>query len=73
MHIKKAPGVGTVLPHISSLSNIRCYNWHRWWNVSPHEYAVVVPARQAYSHCASVGNTYAQPAGILPACWHSNG
>ena len=45
-----------------------CYNSHcSDGYLSPHEYAVVVPARQAYSHCASVGNTYAQPAGILPA------
>ena len=29
----------------------------------PHEYAVVVPARQAYSHSASVGKAYSQPAG----------
>ena len=25
--------------------------------VGPHEYAVVVPAREAYSHCDSVGKT----------------
>jgi hypothetical protein len=59
MHIKKAPGVGTVLAHILRLVGIIAMVpvGIRALILSPHEYAVVVPARQAYSHCASVGNT----------------
>ena len=36
MHIKKAPGVGTVLPHISSLSNIAVIiRIARWLSIPP--------------------------------------
>ena len=31
--------------------------------------ALVVPARQAYSHCASVGSEYSYPAGKRPAAF----
>ena len=35
-------------------------------SLGPNEVAVVVPARQAYSHWASVGSTNAQPSGSSP-------
>lgn len=35
-------------------------------SLSPNEVAVVVPARQAYSHCASVGSRNSHPAGRSP-------
>ena len=34
--------------------------------------AVLVPARQAYSHCASVGNRNSQSAGNSPAVWQTS-
>ena len=35
-------------------------------SLSPNAVAVVVPARQAYSHCASVGSRNSHPAGKSP-------
>src|SRR5262245_26846979 len=35
-------------------------------SLSPNAVAVVVPARQPYSHCASVGSRNSQPAGSAP-------
>src|SRR6185436_9862528 len=37
-------------------------------SLSPNDVAVVVPARQAYSHCASVGNRNSQSFGSSPDC-----
>ena len=39
----------------------------------PHEYIVVVPARQAYSHCDSVGKHRPNRREYLPIAGHSNG
>src|SRR5438874_11266866 len=38
-------------------------------SLSPNAVAVVVPARQAYSHWASVGKRNSQSLGRLPARW----
>src|SRR5262249_39625282 len=39
----------------------------RRFSESPKLHVVCVPPRQAYSHCASVGSVYSQPAGSRPS------
>ena len=58
MHVEEAQRVGGVLTDVAGLADsaLIIVRLSRI-DVVPHEYAVDVPARQAYSHSDSVGKT----------------
>ena len=75
VHVVQSPGIGRIAADVAGAAGRANATVHRLGcevgllpgYQSPKDVAVDVPARQAYSHCASVGTLNSQPPAGLPS------